>query len=97
MLPLPLTRKRSSKEELYPDGLLPVRCLPSSGQQAVLQDDFIEPLATLDAAQRRHLSFNGQAELLISGQEPAASPAGTHPKKHAIPPMIVRFFSVRVS
>jgi hypothetical protein len=48
----------------------------------------------LNATQRRHLSFNGQAELLISGQEPAASPAGTHPKKHANPSTIGRFFSV---
>jgi hypothetical protein len=59
-----------------------------------LQDDFIQPLPALNATQRRHLSFNGQAELLISGQEPAASPAGTHPKKHANPSTIGWFFSV---
>ena len=85
----------SSKNESHPDTLPPVRCSPPAGRHAVSQDEFIYPLAALNAAQRRHLFFNGQAELFISCQEPSAPGTGLYAKKHAVRSTIARLLSVK--
>ena len=96
----PMTRDREpnrcapQRGESHPDGLLPVRCFPPSARHAVPQDEFIDPLAALNAAQRRHLFVDGQAELLISRQEPSAPGTGLSAKKHAARSKIDRLFSV---
>jgi hypothetical protein len=85
----------SSKNESHPDTPPPVRCFPPAGRHAVSQDEFIYPLAALNAAQRRHLFFNGQSELFISRQEPSAPGTGLYAKKHAVRSKIARFLSVK--
>lgn len=80
--------------ESHPDGLPPVRP-PPAGRHAVSQDEFIYPLPALDAAQRRHLFFKGQAELFTSRQEPSAPCTGLHGKREAVRSEIVRIFSVK--
>jgi len=81
--------------ESHPDGLPPVRCSPPAGRHAVSQDEFINPFPALNAAQRRHLFFTGQAALLIPRQEPSAPGTGLYAKKHAVRSVIVRFCSVK--